>query len=286
MKKFYMFLAAVAAMTISAQAQDLNYGAVEVGDFENADEFYNGSYFDMAPTNFYLAHTGVQMIYSADELGEISMLDDVKITKLSFKFNCNGAWEEIYRDVKVYLEATDATQFAVVEGVKQFFTFGDPVLETSVYYDMVEFFGEDKVMELDLSAAPFALAAGKNLLVTIVFDAVDDDNCTMGSDYAPFYTSGIRGGKAMLYTNNWTSFIDYAQGNDFPDATAMLGCGTNVELPVTLINYSYPGSSSVNEVNVDRMGDDAYYNLMGQKFSAGNLPAGIYIHNGKKVMVK
>ena len=90
----------------------------------------------------------------------------------------------------------------------------------------------------------------------------------------------------MLYTNNWTSFIDYAQGNDFPDATAMLGCGTNVELPVTLINYSYPGSSSVNEVNVDRMGDDAYYNLMGQKFSAGNLPAGIYIHNGKKVMVK
>ncbi len=286
MKKFYMILAAVAAMTMSAQAQDLNYGAVEVGDFENADEFYNGSYFDMAPTNFYLAHTGVQMIYSADELGEISMLDDVKITKLSFKFNCNGAWEEIYRDVKVYLEATDATQFAVVEGVKQFFTFGDPVLETSVYYDMVEFFGEDKVMELDLSAAPFALAAGKNLLVTIVFDAVDDDNCTMGSDYAPFYTSGIRGGKAMLYTNNWTSFIDYAQGNDFPDATAMLGCGTNVELPVTLINYSYPGSSSVNEVNVDRMGDDAYYNLMGQKFSAGNLPAGIYIHNGKKVMVK
>lgn len=286
MKKFYMILAAVAAMTMSAQAQDLNYGAVEVGDFENADEFYNGSYFDMAPTNFYLAHTGVQMIYSADELGEISMLDDVKITKLSFKFNCNGAWEEIYRDVKVYLEATDATQFAVVEGVKQFFTFGDPVLETSVYYDMVEFFGEDKVMELDLSAAPFALAAGKNLLVTIVFDAVDDDNCTMGSDYAPFYTSGIRGGKAMLYTNNWTSFIDYAQGNDFPDATAMLGCGTNVELPVTLINYSYPGSSSVNEVNVDRTGDDAYYNLMGQKFSAGNLPAGIYIHNGKKVMVK
>ena len=141
-------------------------------------------------------------------------------------------------------------------------------------------------MEFDLSEAPFALAAGKNLLVTIVFDAVDDDNCTMGSDYAPFYTSGIRGGKAMLYTNNWTSFIEYAQGNDFPDATAMLGCGTNVELPVTQITYCCPGASSVNEVSVDRTGDDAYYNLMGQRFTTGNLPAGIYIHNGKKVMVK
>ena len=79
---------------------------------------------------------------------------------------------------------------------------------------------------------------GKSLLVTIVLDAEDDDNCTMGSDYAPFYTSGIRG-KAMTYTNNWTSFVDYAMGSDFPDATAMLGCGTNVELPVTEIGYTY-----------------------------------------------
>ena len=29
-------------------------------------------------------------------------------------------------------------------------------------------------------------------------------------------------------------------------------------------------------------GDNRYYNLMGQKVT-GNLPAGIYIHNGKKV---
>jgi hypothetical protein len=60
----------------------------------------------------------------------------------------------------------------------------------------------------------------------------------MGSDYAPFYSSGIRS-KAMTYTDNWTSFVDYAMGNDFPDATAMLGCGTNVDLPVTRIGYNY-----------------------------------------------
>ena len=85
---------------------------------------------------------------------------------------------------------------------------------------------------------PFPFTVGKSLLVTIVFDAEDDDNCTMGSDYAPFYTSGIRG-RAMTYTDNWTSFVDYAMGSDFPNATAMLGCGTNVELPVTEIGYTF-----------------------------------------------
>ena len=283
MKKFYMILAALAAMTMNAQ--EMSYGAIEVGDFENASEIYNGSYFDMAPTNFYLAHTGAQMIYTTNELADLQLLEGVKINKLTFKFNNAGTWEEIYRDVKLYLQEIDDVTFAVnEEGIKQFFTFGEPVLETSVNYDFITSMDEDIELALELNE-PFEIAAGKNLLVTVVFDAVDDDNCTMGSDYAPFYTSGIRR-QAMVYTNNWTSFVDYAQGEDFPNATAMLGCGTNVELPVTRIDYSYPTSTGIQEIEAAKAGDNAYYNLMGQKFNGENLPAGIYIHNGQKVMVK
>ena len=283
MKKFYMILAALAAMTMNAQ--EMSYGAIEVGDFENASEIYNGSYFDMAPTNFYLAHTGAQMIYTTNELADLQLLEGVKINKLTFKFNNAGTWEEIYRDVKLYLQEIDDVTFAVnEEGIKQFFTFGEPVLETSVNYDFITSMDEDIELALELNE-PFEIAAGKNLLVTVVFDAVDDDNCTMGSDYAPFYTSGIRR-QAMVYTNNWTSFVDYAQGEDFPNATAMLGCGTNVELPVTRIDYSYPTSTGIQEIEAAKTGDNAYYNLMGQKFNGENLPAGIYIHNGQKVMVK
>lgn len=283
MKKFYMILAALAAMTMNAQ--EMSYGAIEVGDFENASEIYNGSYFDMAPTNFYLAHTGAQMIYTTNELADLQLLEGVKINKLTFKFNNAGTWEEIYRDVKLYLQEIDDATFAVnEEGIKQFFTFGEPVLETSVNYDFITSMDEDIELALELNE-PFEIAAGKNLLVTVVFDAVDDDNCTMGSDYAPFYTSGIRR-QAMVYTNNWTSFVDYAQGEDFPNATAMLGCGTNVELPVTRIDYSYPTSTGIQEIEAAKTGDNAYYNLMGQKFNGENLPAGIYIHNGQKVMVK
>lgn len=278
-----MILAALAAMTMNAQ--EMSYGAIEVGDFENASEIYNGSYFDMAPTNFYLAHTGAQMIYTTNELADLQLLEGVKINKLTFKFNNAGTWEEIYRDVKLYLQEIDDAAFAVnEEGIKQFFTFGEPVLETSVNYDFITSMDEDIELALELNE-PFEIAAGKNLLVTVVFDAVDDDNCTMGSDYAPFYTSGIRR-QAMVYTNNWTSFVDYAQGEDFPNATAMLGCGTNVELPVTRIDYSYPTSTGIQEIKAAKAGDNAYYNLMGQKFNGENLPAGIYIHNGQKVMVK
>ena len=44
--------------------------------------------------------------------------------------------------------------------------------------------------------------------------------------------------------------------------------------------------TSVNEIVTEVKGDNIYYNLMGQKMDPANLPAGIYIHNGKKVLVK
>ena len=283
MKKFYMILAAVAALTMSAQAQTMQ-GVMEVGDFTAPTEVYDGSFFDMAPTTFYLAHTGCQMIYTAEQLQDIQELKDVKIQQMAFKFRNDGAWEEISRNVKIYLEEIDDTEFAVVEGVKQFFIFGEPVQECDVTLDLLESFGDDCEIVFDLDE-PFAINAGKSLLVTIVFDAYDDDNCTVGSAYAPFYTSGVRS-KAMLYTHNYVSFVEYAQGNDFPDATSVLGCGTNVDLPVTQFIYTYNKTTGIDEVKATVNDDNIYYNLMGQKFVGNNLPAGIYIHNGEKVFIK
>ena len=235
MKKFYMILAAIAALTMTAQAQFL--GWIEVGDYYNASEFYNGSFFDMAPTTFYVAHTGSQMIYTPDLLTAMSGKDGVQVKYLNFKFN-SQSYEEIVRNAKVYLQEIDATEFAVNKyGIKQFFDFGDQVAEGRYDIDLLECYGDDQELAIEIQE-PFTLTYGKSLLVTIILDAEDDDNCTWGSDYAPFYTSGIRN-KAMTYTDNWVSFVDYAMGYDFPDATATLGCGTNVDLPVTEIGYTY-----------------------------------------------
>ena len=239
-----MILAAIAALSMSAQAQFLSW--VEVGDYYNATELYNGSYFDMAPTNFYLSHTGAQMIYTPDLLPGMEGKEGLKIKYLNFKFYCES-YEEIIRNAKVYLREIDETEFATVDGVKQFFEFGELVAEGRYDIDLLEYYGEDQVLALEMEE-PFPFTLGKSLLVTIVLDAEDDDNCTMGSDYAPFYTSGIRG-KAMTYTDNWTSFVDYASGSDFPDASASLGCGTTVELPVTEVGYTY--DRMLGDVNGD-----------------------------------
>ena len=82
MKKFYMILAAVAAFTLTAQAQS---GTINVGNLSSADT-YNGSYFDMAPTNFYLAHTGSQMLFTPDLLADLDGKQNVKIKSLKFTF--------------------------------------------------------------------------------------------------------------------------------------------------------------------------------------------------------
>ena len=234
MKKFYMILAAIAALTMTVQAQNLAW--IEVGDYYNSSEFFNGSYFDMAPTNFYVAHTGAQMIYTPDLLTGMEGREGFEIKYLNFK-SYSESYEEIIRNARVYLREIDETEFAVVEGVKQFFDFGELVAQGRYDFDLLDCYGEDQVLAIEIEE-PLQFTLGKSLLVTIVLDAEDDDNCTMGSDYAPFYTSGIRG-KAMTYTDNWTSFVDYAAGDQFPNATAMLGCGTNVELPVTEIGYTY-----------------------------------------------
>ena len=258
MKRFYLILAAIAALTMTAQAQFLSW--IEVGDYYNSTELYNGSYFDMAPTNFYMAHTGVQMIYTPDLLPGMEGKDGVQIKYLNFKFYCES-FEEIIRNAKVYLQEIDETEFAVNEdGVKQFFALGELAAEGRYDIDLLESYGEDQVLAMEMEE-PLNFTRGKSLLVTIVFDAEDDDNCTMGSDYAPFYTSGIRG-KAMTYTDNWTSFVDYAMSEDFPNATASLGCGTNVELPVTEIGYAYErmlgdvnGDAAVNIADVTALID-------------------------------
>ncbi len=53
------------------------------------------------------------------------------------------------------------------------------------------------------------------------------------------------------------------------------------------IVYWEKGNSAVTEVKAaTATGDNAYYNLMGQRMTGNNLPAGIYIHNGRKVVVK
>ena len=285
MKKFYMILAALAAMTMTAQAQDVLEGSLLVGDYDAPATPYNGSYFDMAPTNFYLAHTGAQMLYTPAELADMQSKYNVKVNKLSFKFFNENIFEDMVRNVKVSVQAVDETAFPINpdNNKKQFLAYDTPVLEFEETYDMLTYYmeGEDAELVFDFANAPIELPAGKTLMVTAIFDALDDSN---GESGCYFYSSGI-GSKAMVYTDNTVSFADYALTENFPDVTT--GTGTNVALPVTKIDYTYTDNlTGIDDVKAAASNDGAYYNLMGQKFDGSNLPTGIYIHQGRKIVVK
>ena len=292
MKKFYLMLAAVAALTMNAQdAAQVNNDVLEVGDYEGTTSMVEGSYFDAAPTTFYVAHTGTQMIYTADDLADLVLDEnkaDVQITRMAFRF-ANQSFNDITRDVKVYLQPLEATEFAVVDGKKQFFEFdaANPELDYEETFELLDFYGEDGELVFDLADAPFTVTPGMGLLVTCVFDAQDDDNCVESSYDLQFYSSGIRG-RAMTFTNNTVSFLDFAETEDFPDATVFLGCGTNIELPATKIDYSWTEEidTAIEDVKAASENDGVYYDMTGRMVDAANLTPGIYVHGGKKIVVK
>ena len=91
----------------------------------------------------------------------------------------------------------------------------------------------------------------------------------------------------------------YVYGLENPDST-ILGLTPETTYEVQVLAYNENGESawtdsfifttgkktSIEEIVTDAKGDNIYYNIMGQKMDPANLPAGIYIHNGKKILVK
>lgn len=257
MKKLTLLIAAIAAIGMCAQAQEVKNGVLEVGDYSGATNFYNGSYFDAAPTNFYLDHFASQMMYLyntdfADFVGK----DNVKITKIYYKFNDQAVFSDIMADVNYYLQLVDVAEFQTDnDGDKVYFDCigtSEPTVTGEFYYEAFSAYGEDVELVIDLSAAPFAVTPGKNLVVTAIFDLTAD--CMSSSDDAPFYTSGING-RVMTYSDNNDSFLDYANAATYPKCSAVYsGGGTNVALPVTRIEYTYTegGSTSLRgDANMD-----------------------------------
>lgn len=55
-------------------------------------------------------------------------------------------------------------------------------------------------------------------------------------------------------------------------------------VPQLTIVYEKSGTTGISQVNAEKETDDAYYNLQGVKMNPNNLPHGIYIHQGKKVV--
>lgn len=263
MKKAVLLIAALACFTLTEAR--VRTASVDIGDYEGSTTMVEGSYFDVAPTSFYLAHTGSQILYTADDLLPLTYYNDVHITKLTFRYANFDAYDTMTRRVRVYLQPTTATEFAKVEGVKQFFDFDhdDPIFDVTYDYQLIDTYCQDGELELDVSDLPFAFDPWQGMILTVVMDAVDDDNCLNSGFDLQFYSTGRRS-RAMTYTNNHISFVNYkATSPDFPDATALLGCGTNIDQPVTRIEFTYDNDDNTpGDVNGDGTADVEDINII------------------------
>jgi len=287
MKKIYSVLMLVAALFTTAQAQEELTGTINVGDYDNATEFYNGSYFDVAPTNFYLDHFASQMLYLYDtDFTDLADKSNVKITKISYKFYDQAVYSDITANVKYYLQQVDKAEFQTDgDGNKLYFDClsSEPTVSGEFYYGAFTAFGEDVEVTIDLSNAPFELTTGRNLVVTAVFDLTSE--CTSSSEDAMFYSSGITK-RAMTYSDNNTSFLDYANDPNYPKCSATYsGGGTSVDMPVTKIEYTYTVPTAITEIETSKTQDSQCYDLMGRKVNIDNFK-GIYIQNGQKHIAK
>ena len=96
-----------------------NYEEVVAGDW-NEDQCYQGSWWMIAPTQFYVKHTGSQFIYTKEQLAQMA---GKEIKGMSFVFYNQSSFSAIPRTINVWVKEIDDDAFAYndeKEGIRLF----------------------------------------------------------------------------------------------------------------------------------------------------------------------
>lgn len=244
----------------------------------DTDDCYDGSFYDYSPTTFYLKHTGSQIIYTKDQLAAMA---EKGIYGIRFAAFNQSAYDTYARNVNIWVSEVDDDAFAYNADKEcyDFFDYDKAVQVVTDYAfdgDVSDYLYEGGELSFTFDK-PVNYSGKKNLLVTITFDG----DATSGSlDYL-FFRNKATKNKAMTFTNDYYSFADFGETEDWPHSDS--NTGTYLEQPVTRFVYGEPTAiQTVN--NTKGLNDDATYNLAGQRVSADY--KGIVIQNGKKQVRK
>jgi hypothetical protein len=141
----------------------------------------------------------------------------------------------------------------------------------------------DHLMHIELNVIPDASAARAESSPSI--GAGGGFRASDGVTMFPMPTKLIRGNADSTVPPPILSAGDTLELRAHPDDLHLL----SEPFVLSLDNLSIvaTGPSAISNINADKAQDNNYYDLMGRKYeSRTNLPAGIYIHAGKKVIVK
>lgn len=208
-QKLFLFLAMFfASFATFAQTSTLSLGGYEDASVDNDSKKYDATNIYNAPIIPTYHHSGVQFIYTAEELKQMS---GNQITALKFKYYAETT-EDYASHVKVYLQEVDQDAFQKDEDGAHYLWFAydeaKPAAEADFSFSGTDLYMADGEMVLDLSAAPFKYS-GKNLLVTVVNDG--DGFLDPSAGFMAFYCYDVNGARIATYAKDDVSFEENQQ---------------------------------------------------------------------------
>ena len=214
-----------------------NYEEVVAGDW-NEDQCYQGSWWMIAPTQFYVKHTGSQFIYTKEQLAQMA---GKEVKGMSFVFYNQSSFSAIPRTINVWVKEIDDNAFAYNDEKKAYayFDFDDAEKVLSDYTfdtDFVDYYCLNGELNLAFDKA-FAYSGDKNLLVTITFDG--DETAETSSDIEFYYNTDAEN-MAMSTNSDNVTFADYHESEDWPYAKGSgytVSHATQLAQPLTQFTY-------------------------------------------------
>ena len=214
-----------------------NYEEVVAGDW-NEDQCYQGSWWMIAPTQFYVKHTGSQFIYTKEQLAQMA---GKEIKGMSFVFYNQSSFSAIPRTINVWVKEIDDDAFAYNDEKKAYayFDFDDAAKVLTDYAfdtDFVDYYCLNGELNLAFDKA-FAYSGDKNLLVTITFDG--DETAETSSDIEFYYNTDAEN-MAMSTNSDNVTFADYHESEDWPYAKGAgytVSHATQLAQPLTQFTY-------------------------------------------------
>ena len=214
-----------------------NYEEVVAGDW-NEDQCYQGSWWMIAPTQFYVKHTGSQFIYTKEQLAQMA---GKEVKGMSFVFYNQSSFSAIPRTINVWVKEIDDDAFAYNDEKKAYayFDFDDAEKVLTDYAfdtDFVDYYCLNGELNLAFDKA-FAYSGDKNLLVTITFDG--DETAETSSDIEFYYNTDAENMAISTNSDNVT-FADYHESEDWPYAKGAgytVSHATQLAQPLTQFTY-------------------------------------------------
>ena len=235
-----LLLLAMGLTRVMADDQTLslgNYEEVVAGDW-NEDQCYQGSWWMIAPTQFYVKHTGSQFIYTKEQLAQMA---GKEVKGMSFVFYNQSSFSAIPRTINVWVKEIDDDAFAYNDEKKAYayFNFDDAEKVLTDYAfdtDFVDYYCLNGELNLAFDKA-FAYSGDKNLLITITFDG--DETAETSSDIEFYYNTDAEN-MAMSTNSDNVTFADYHESEDWPYAKGSgytVSHATQLAQPLTQFTY-------------------------------------------------